>query len=472
LNRLDLPSEVAGGLAVLHSTMARFRGHLEESLVLAQQALHLLPADALALRAGAALSMGSVYFHQGDRMAAGQALADALTWGSAAGADYVVLVAWEELVTDQARQGQLAQAKQSCEQALARVKRWHNQRVPAAGLLQVTLGEVLVEWGELAQATPVLKQGVKLLQGTTEMGLLARGYSALARRHWADGAHETAFATLQQGEEWLAQIQTAAPGTYARLAAQRARFQVWQGDLDAALRWEQTTQPRGETLVSYFQQLTRARIRLAQHARASQTHFLHEATMILTPLLASAEGHGWGSHIIEILLLQTLIEQAQGNHTVAQTSLGRALTLAEPGGYLRLFVDEGEAIRFSIFDFGFWIAHQPQTQQNIRLSAYTDKLLVGFGNEQATEAESLLVNQSKIVNLKAKIQNLVEPLSVRELEVLQLVAAGLSNTEIAARLIVATSTVKAHINHIFAKLAVQSRTQALVRARECGLLTD
>jgi LuxR family maltose regulon positive regulatory protein len=485
---LTLSGEVAGGLAVLHSTLARFRGDLAQSLAFAQQALHLLPVDALALRAGAALNMGSVYFHWGDRLTAGQALTDALTWGSAAGADYIVLVAWEELATDQARQGQLVLAKQSCEQALAGVTRWNNQRVPAVGLLQVTLGEVLVEWNELEQATWVLTQGVQLLLGTTEMGLLARGYGALARSQWASGERATALTTLHQGETWLAQIQTAAPGTYARLAAQQARFQVWQGDLAAALRWEQTIHLQGETLVNYLQQLTRVRIRLAQYAREPQASFLQEANTILAPLLASAEVNGWGSHIIEILLLQALIEQAQGNRSAAQTTLTRALTLTEPEGYFRLFVDEGEAMQFlltqwaqsAIVDFGFWhpegSRQQLHTKQNAKLLSYVNKLLASFGNEQSTEDASLLVNQSKIVNLKSRPQgprqNLVEPLSARELEVLQLVAAGFSNTEIATRLIVTTSTVKAHINHIFGKLAVESRTQAVARAREHGLLND
>jgi LuxR family transcriptional regulator, maltose regulon positive regulatory protein len=135
-------------------------------------------------------------------------------------------------------------------------------------------------------------------------------------------------------------------------------------------------------------------------------------------------------------------------------------------------VDEGEPMRWLILDVSAWISQQPPTGQNAKLSMYGKKLLASWDKEQSTEAESLLAERANIVKPSANIQALVEPLSARELEVLQLVARGLSNAEIAARLILTTSTVKTHINHIFGKLGVQSRTQAIARARDLGLLTD
>jgi LuxR family transcriptional regulator, maltose regulon positive regulatory protein len=189
-------------------------------------------------------------------------------------------------------------------------------------------------------------------------------------------------------------------------------------------------------------------------------------------LLAIAEVKGWGSHVVEGLLLQALIEQAQGQRSDAQRTLARALTLAEAAGYVRLFVDEGEPVRFLIFGFGFWMEQQPLTEQTRKLLAYREKILAAFAPQPLPADHPPPTEPSNIQNLKSKIQNLIEPLSERELEVLHLVAAGLSNSQIAARLIVTTGTVKTHINHIFGKLAVQSRTQAVARARELGLLTD
>ena len=96
----------------------------------------------------------------------------------------------------------------------------------------------------------------------------------------------------------------------------------------------------------------RVRIRLAQYARDSQASFLAEAANCLAPLLINAEEKGWDGHVIEILLLQALLALAQGKRAAAHTLLTRALTLAEPAGYVRLFVEEGEALRFLILDFG------------------------------------------------------------------------------------------------------------------------
>jgi LuxR family maltose regulon positive regulatory protein len=432
---------------------------------LAQQALHQLPVDALALRALAVLNIGSIKLQLGDRITANAALTAAMTWGSAVGADYIVLAAVEELATEQIRQGQLAAAKQTCEQALTRVSRGNNRPPPAAGMLHITLGEVLVERNELAQAAQVLTQGVSLLQGTTEMGMLARGYGALARCQSAGGERAPALATLQQGEAWLAQIQTASPGTYARLAAERARLHLRQGDLVAALAWAQESHPLGESLLSYLQQFIHVRIWLAQSVRDPQASFLAEAANVLAPLLVNAEAKGWDGHLIEILLLQALLAQAQGKRAAAHTLLTRALTLAEPAGYVRLFVEEGEALRKLIAECGIRNA-----ELSTSLRPYVDKLLAAF--DQGKEETKAQEAASTLRTPYSALRTLVEPLSARELEVLHLAAAGLSNTEIAARLIVATSTIKTHINRLFGKLAVQSRTQAIARARELGLLND
>jgi LuxR family transcriptional regulator, maltose regulon positive regulatory protein len=476
LNSLDLPGDVAGGLAMLHSTIARFRGDMEQSLTLSQQALRQLPVDALILRSAAALNIGSAYFRRGERVAAGQALADAITFGSDGGAEYIVQVAFEELATDQARQGLLAQAQETCERALARAMRWGSQRMPSAGMAYVSIGEVYYEWNKLEQASEALTRGIQLLLGTTEMTMFVRGYSALARRQWAGREPQNALATLQQGDEWLARIQTSATGAPAWLAAQRARLHLWQNNLTTALRWERDTHPVGESPLSYLQQLTRVRVRIAQHAHDPQASFLQEATYILAPLLNTAEARGWGSHIIEILLLQALIEQAQGNRAAAQIALTRALILAEPGGFIRIFVDEGEPMQLLISRFRLSNARGVPIDNLSRLSVYADKLLAALSSERKLGNQNVGGAESPIESPRRspdpKIQELVEPLSSRELEVLQLVASGLSNNQIAAKLIVTTSTIKTHINHIYGKLDVQSRTQVIARARGLGLLTD
>jgi LuxR family maltose regulon positive regulatory protein len=150
--------------------------------------------------------------------------------------------------------------------------------------------------------------------------------------------------------------------------------------------------------------------------------------------------------VIELLLLQALLCQAQGNHTGALTILERALRLAEPEGYVRLFVDEGEPMAALL---------RHARQRGLFLN-YVDNLLAAFPTDESKQRPADL---------------LPEPLSERELEVLRLVATGVSNQEIADQLFIALSTVKKHVGNILVKLDTPNRVQAIARARDLGLLS-
>ena len=152
--------------------------------------------------------------------------------------------------------------------------------------------------------------------------------------------------------------------------------------------------------------------------------------------------------MIEILVLQALAHQAQGNIPLALTSLERALTLAEPEGYLRIFVDEGLPMAQLV----------AQAAARVRLPDYTDKLRAAF------EAEK------QPAPLGPGVQPLIEPLTPREREVLQLLGGGCSNPEIAAQLVIAVTTVKTHVKNIYGKLQVTNRFQAAARAQDLGLV--
>ena len=174
--------------------------------------------------------------------------------------------------------------------------------------------------------------------------------------------------------------------------------------------------------------------------------------------MKAAEAQRRTGSVIEILVAQALAHQVQGNLPLALASLERALILAEPEGYVRLFVDEGEPMRLLILDFRSRIEKQ-SSDQGHPLLGYVEKLLSAF--ERAVEKQS---------TTHPKKPELIEPLSERELEVLRLVAQGLTNNEISQRLVLALSTVKGHNLRIFGKLQAQNRSEAVRRARELGLL--
>jgi LuxR family maltose regulon positive regulatory protein len=173
---------------------------------------------------------------------------------------------------------------------------------------------------------------------------------------------------------------------------------------------------------------------------------------LLGRLLQAAETGGRLGSAIQILLLQALAFQAQDNLPLALPPLERALTLAEPEGYVRIFVDEGEALRLLI--------EKRSHNRDHPLSGYADKLLAAF-TQPVTSPNSALIHQKS---------DLIEPLSERELEVLKLLQSELSGPEIARQLIVSLNTLRTHTNNIFKKLGVNNRRAAVRRAKQLALL--
>jgi LuxR family transcriptional regulator, maltose regulon positive regulatory protein len=324
----------------------------------------------------------------------------------------------------------------------------------------VGCAEVLYEWNDLAGAMHAATQGIELLRGTVERRLLVRGYIVLAQAHQAHADHEAALERIRHCEEWFAQTQIAAPGTRAWLAAHQARLWVRQGNLEVGLRWVPDRPFTGDSEVASVQQLTLVRLRLAQSYDASGTPFLSEASALLKQLLPTFEAQGWARYLIEGLMLQALVCQAQADKTTALSTLQRALTLAEPEGYIRLFVDAGAPMAALLAQ----VAGRASP-----VAPYAARLLAAFPRTAGRGQRDEYIDSGDSV-LSPQSSALIEPLSEREREVLRLIADGHSNQEIADILVVAVSTVKRHINNFYGKLGVQSRTQALVRARELKLL--
>jgi LuxR family transcriptional regulator, maltose regulon positive regulatory protein len=293
-----------------------------------------------------------------------------------------------------------------------------------------------------------LKRAAELGLQTTLVDWLYRWRVVQAQLREAAGDLETALSLLDEAKRVY--IQTLVPDLRP-IAALKARIYLKQGRPDKARTW---AAERGLSLTdeaSYlheFEHLTLARLEIANPL----------VNALLARLLQAAEAQKrWGS-TLDILLGQALAYEAQGTHPLALASLKRALSMAEPEGYVRIFVDEGEPMRLLITDFRLSIEKQMSSSAHAQLG-YTSKLLAAFAPP--------VNNQSTI---KKQNSEMVEPLSERELEVLRLVAQGLSNREISLRLFLALNTVKGHNQKIFNKLQVQSRTEAVARARELGLL--
>jgi LuxR family maltose regulon positive regulatory protein len=163
------------------------------------------------------------------------------------------------------------------------------------------------------------------------------------------------------------------------------------------------------------------------------------------------ETKGWADERLKVMVLQTVALHAHDEKDRAVQLLGDALTLAEPGGFIRIFVDEGEPMAQLLLE----------AASHGVMPDYIGKLLAAFDAEE---------RKSQPKSDLSPAQPLIEPLSQRELEVLHLIAQGLSNHEICEHLFLALDTVKGHNRRIYDKLQVQRRTEAIARARELGLL--
>jgi LuxR family transcriptional regulator, maltose regulon positive regulatory protein len=325
----------------------------------------------------------------------------------------------------------------------------------------LALGELLREWNDLTAAKERVQQSLKHGEMDGNPRVLVQSYVTLARILQAQGDSSGALKAIHTAAQLEQHYQISQLWDLPSVAAHLAWLRLKQGDLAAAVRWaeEQGLKAAGDiTFAHEVDYLVLARLLIAQ-GRAKA------AIELLERLRQAAETGGRTSRVIEAQLLLALAFQAQGDTPTALTTLNRALTLAEPAGYVRLFVDESlpmsELLQIISQQLST-VSNQPSTMVS---QTYVAKLLAAFPGLRLD-----LTEQSQIINRKSKIVNLIEPLTDRELAILQLIIEGLSNAEIARKLFLTVGTVKLHAHHIYGKLGVSNRTQAVVKARALGLL--
>lgn len=447
-------------IMAIRAAMAGMYRDLNATITLAHQALASLPKDMVYLRGIVALMLGGAYHLSGHVAEANQALAEAQQLSLAVGNITVAIFATRQLGELQMLQARLQQAATIYQQMIDLCTEWsgkpgqpalstRRQPLPIAGMAYVGMSEVLYEWNDLDGALRYIHDGISFGEQSSNVEILLRGHITLAHIQYARGYAYEAAAALQRGVQIA--HDTHIPRLIAWMAAEQARLWILQGNLDPAERWAQEYGVGPDDELLYLREvdhLILVRLLIAQDQ-------FDTALRLLERLLQAAELQQRTGSVIEILAMQAVALYVQDDLSQSSAAIQRALALAEPEGYIRTFLDAGAAIAELLTHVA---------QRTTPTTAYTCRLLADCEARQDTAERPTQYDP-------LSVPDIAEPLSEREMSVLRLIALGMSNQEIAAQLVVTVSTVKKHINHIYAKLEVRSRTKALARARELNLLS-
>jgi LuxR family maltose regulon positive regulatory protein len=442
-----------GHIAAIRAYNMLTSGDLPGVMELAPRALALL-SEGEYVRTTLAISLGGAYWGQGNVLAAQDAFETARENALRGGHRYWSVPSACYVGMQQTKRALLHEAYETYSRARELAVAPDGREVAVAGFPNMKMGDLLREWNDLPGASPLLVKGVEQSARLGQADVLTDAYVALAKLHLAQGALDQVWEMLRKADD-LVRRSSIDPFIVCWLEDCRVRSLLAGGDLDAAIRWARDSGLTVDGELSYHYDLNHinlARVLVARGAADTSGPWLNEALTLLGRLQAAAAQAGWVQEEIKIGMLQALAMQAQGNSQSALEALCRVLPLAEHGGYIRLFVDEGLPMAELLSE---------AATRGIGPD-YTGRLLAAFPGFAVVST-----TQPTIQDPKSKM---VEPLSQRELEVLQLIAQGLSNREISERLFLALSSVKGHNLKIFGKLQVQRRTEAVARARELGLL--
>lgn len=439
--------EIEGEIAVIRATLMLLTGDFIEGAALAREAMKQLSPENHLLR-GLALWLTNIVGMLGDDdlFEINRTIAEIAE--ESLHADNV-LVAFMALVTEaggEMYQGRLRRAAQTCREALRLVPHADAQKLPITALAYSLLGEIRREWNDLDGAESDLRYALALVTHLGSPEFIDDGLISLAMVQAASGKHDEALATFEEIRH-LVRTQQLPAWDEDMLDFMRVRVLIMQGQIAEAVRWAEACQRSRQeqrlisslALFREMEDLSLARVALAQG----------RAGVMIAPLEAictRATRVGRLRNVLEAKMLLARVRWMSGESDAALRDLDDSLALAAPDDFVRVFLDEGEPMADLL---ACYTARRPPLPER----AHALKLLVAFG---------------RVVELPVLPTS--ETLSPRELDVLRLLATGRTNEAIASDLVVARSTVKWHVAHIYRKLGVTGRVQAIARARELRLI--
>lgn len=434
------------GLKVIHAGWTRDYENLTDY---ANQVKQYLPENNW-ICAYCAMMMGGFFWGKGNLPEAIDAYKEAVSAGKDSGNSMVAITSTGNLAHSFELAGCLQQAVGLLKNAFELAQQ-DGRILPVSGYIHVEYGRILYELNELGRAEQELQEGIRLCRQMGDGQAEKIGHLLLAKIKIAQGDHEGAQKSILEGERAIGHSQV----EYDLRGADHPQIWLWlkEGSLPELKNWLENNNLSPSEIAHFKTRLTltmQARVLIALGREYPQESYLKDAAALLEELSGMAEGNGWGNKAIEILCLQALAASIQDqDNDRALSILEQALQRAEPEFFVRRFVDEGPPMIKLLYE----------SLQRGTAPEYLQQLLAAYPIA-APEQGQAQTDQS----------GLVEPLSKREIEVLELIAAGLTNQEIAEQLIISPHTVKTHSRNIYAKLDVGNRTLAVGKARTLGIL--
>jgi len=443
--------ELKGRIAVILSFVAAYKGDMLRLMQYARQAMESLHEKDLTWRAVTALALGFVHgwSGDGDLMSARYAFSEAKRVSEMSGNSYFYLYASSCLAGIDALQGRLKQAEETYQYLLEFAEANGMAQTSMAGSILGSWGGVLCEWNKLDEGIRLIEKGIKLAALGCDTVLLASNRIQLARALFLTGDFKRVLRVVQEIEKAASEFQIP-PWLIHWATALKAEVWLASGDRDAVSQWVKKRGLDVDDDLTYrreYEHLALVRFMMDQDR-------LEEAEQFLTRLIRNAESGTRVYSLVQMRLLKTLIAHQRDDKRTALDELRQALYLAEPGSFIRSFIKEGSQVAELLEivleeEKAGRVGKKAEFPQN-----YIKKLLLAF----------------KASVPPKEAAGLAEPLSERELEVLTLIAGGLSNQEIARKLFISLNTVRTHTKNINSKLNVHSRTQAAARAKELKLI--
>lgn len=418
----------------------------------AKQALKLLPEDELEVRSSVTIALACGHLFLGNIMTTDSILAAGRVYARRTGSRIL-------MNTVTMYQGVALYWKGKLREAMEYYKQIHPSfMTPWLKIsLYMRMAEIYREWNNLSEAEMMLQQGMRLVEATNRSGATATGHIIAARIAWARGAREEA---LEQIDLVSRHVPALGEGRLVPVQAleHKVNMLLQQGHLqeaqDCVLNCP-VTEPKMSVFELEAWQRTQARMAIASGN-------VDEALRILERQREAIQIQGRAYSEVINLILQVRAHHANNAVQKALQVLEEALLLAEGAGCIRVFAEDGPVIPLLLSEY------LSQAYQTSHVSQeYLYNLMIVLGPLAIPGAW-----QGQVVEKRERVQQMIEALSERELEVLQLLATGITNHEIARQLFVSVSTIKTHINNIYTKLGVHTRLQAVKKAREQGILYD